>query len=201
MNAPMTAPRKWPVSSWLGLAAGAVAVGALTVGARHDDGMVLIVAVVVLVVVDRARVLRPQFDLVAVDLRGLQEALGRIDQVGIDRHPVQRPGRVGEEPQSRELAAGEFRIGARIGEILLGPRIDFPERVLGRGQGRLVEEPLNHGEAAVEHLGQILVRNSHGPSEARASAGRNWEAQRACVLRSAARALAIRTKMHLEDDL
>ena len=131
------------------------------VGPRHDDGVVLVVAVVGLVVVDRARVLRPELDLVAVDVLGLQEALGRIDQVRIDRHLVQGPGRIGEEAQAGELALGELRIGLGVGEIGLRPRVDLPERILSVGQRRLVEETLHDGEAAVEHLRQFLVRYPH----------------------------------------
>ena len=75
-------------------------------GPGHDEAVAAVVAVQRLVVVDGAGVLGPELDLVEVELGGLEVALGRIDEVGVDGEAVEVPRAVRELLDAGELAAG-----------------------------------------------------------------------------------------------
>ena len=63
------------------------------VEARHDQRVIAEIAMVRLVIVDRAGVLGPQLDLVDFDVLRAEKAFGGVDQIGIDRDAVDRPAR------------------------------------------------------------------------------------------------------------
>jgi len=81
---------------------------------------------------------------------------GGGDQIGIDRDAVERPARIGKEAQARELAAREFRMLRRVGEILFRLEIDFPERIPCILEHRRIEKSLDDREALVPNLCEIL---------------------------------------------
>jgi hypothetical protein len=80
-----------------------------------------------LVVVDGACVLGPELDLVEVEVGGLEVALGRIDEVGVDGEVVEVPRAVRELLDAGKLACVEAGVvgGGRIGEEVLGRRKCF----------------------------------------------------------------------------
>ncbi len=131
------------------------------VGARHDDGVVAIIAVVKLVVIHRAGIFRPELGLVEIDLLRLQEALRRVDEIGIDGEPVELPAVERKKLDAGELRFGVFRIGVGRGEIVLGLGMDRPQRLARRGERIRVDEVLHHGEAAIPDLGEVLIGHAH----------------------------------------
>src|SRR6516225_8538083 len=140
------------------------------VEARHDQRVIAEIAMVRLVIVDRAGILGPQLDLVDFDVLRAEKAFGGIDQIGIDRDTVERPARIRKEAQPRELASREFRMLRRVGEILFRLGIDFPERIPRILQHRRIEKSLDDCEALVPNLCEIFVGNAHGHTFARNAA-------------------------------
>src|SRR5215470_12225274 len=158
------------------------------VEARHDQRVIAEIAMVRLVIVDRAGVFGPQLDLVDFDVLRAEKAFGGVDQVGIDRNAVERPARIGKETQARELAACEFRMPRRVGEILLRLGIDFPERIPCILEYRRIEKSLDDREALVPNLCEIFVGNAHrqilvrnaaapGTSTSRSEPASRWRAR------------------------
>src|SRR5207237_10238790 len=94
----------------------------------NPHAVVAEVSVVVLVVVDSSRVLRPQLCLVKPKVRGSEESCGHVDQVGVERQPVEVPRRPRTPVESGELAEAVALVLCRIGEVVLWLREQQPER-------------------------------------------------------------------------
>ena len=134
------------------------------VGAGDDQGVIAEVAVVGLVVIDSPGIFGPQLDLIDFQVLSAEQALGGVGEVGIDRDLVQRPEAEWEDGDTGELAAGILRIGVGVGEVILWLGVQLEERLAGIGQGLGVEESLDHGEATVPDLGELLITDFHGSS-------------------------------------
>ena len=65
--------------------------------------MIAIVPVMRLIVVDGARVFRPQLNFVNFELARAEKALGRVDEIGMSREPVQVPGGIRKQTQAGKL--------------------------------------------------------------------------------------------------
>ena len=111
-------------------------------GPRYDEAVAAVVAVQGLVVVHGTRILRPQLDLVEMQLCRLEVALGRVHEVGVHGQAVQVPRAVRELLDAGELARRVARRGSGVGEVVVGPREVQPERLLGGGElGRVRGSP------------------------------------------------------------
>ena len=114
---------------------------------RDQQRVVAEIAVVRLVVVGGTLVLGPKLDLVNFEVVGAEEPLRRIDQVGMHREPVERPVRVGEQRQTRELAGREMFESFRTREVVGRGRVDVPHRLLRAGEFLAVDEVWHDREA------------------------------------------------------
>ena len=98
-----------------------------------------------------------------MEVGGLEVALGRIDEVGVDGEAVEVPRAIRELLDTGELAPGEAGVlgGRRVVEVVVGRREVFPERTL-RGL-ELVggEEALEQREALVADLVERGVGDTH----------------------------------------
>src|SRR5262249_30605379 len=123
--------------------------------------MAAVVAVERLRVVRSAGVLRPELDLVEMELGRLEEALGGVDQVGMECESVELPRAIGKLFDSRELALGELRVARRIGEVVLWTGKVQPERFLRRLELVGREEAFDQTEAARSHFVEGTVGHAH----------------------------------------
>ena len=126
-----------------------------------DEGVVAEVAVVGLVVVDGAGVLRPQLGLVEAKVGRAEEAGGEVDEVGVEGQPVEVPRAPWPDLQPGELAVREALVPGRVGEVVGGAGELGPQRFLGGGELVGVEEPLDHCEAALAQLLERGLRHVH----------------------------------------
>jgi len=131
------------------------------VPARDHQAVAAVIPVQRLLVVHRARVLGPQFDLVEMELCGAEESFGSVDQVGVKRQAVQVPRAVWELQHARELTRRVLGISTRIREVVLRRREVQPECLLGGLQLLSREESLDEHEPTITDFIKCRVRHPH----------------------------------------
>ena len=129
--------------------------------------MVAVVAVVGLVVVRAAGVLGPQLDLVELEVGRGAEALGGVDQIGMECEAVEFPRRERSEPEPGELVVHQPGVRLGVREVVVARREDLEEPGPGAGQFVGAEKALDDSESLRANLLECLVADVHVRSSLR----------------------------------
>jgi hypothetical protein len=119
------------------------------------------IAVVALVVVDGPGVLPPQLRLIEPQVGRTEEALGQVEQVGVEGQSVQAPRPPRSADDAGPLVGCQPGMSGRVGEVLLGPRVVQPQSFLGRRQLVSLEETLEGQIALLAQIRHTTVGHPH----------------------------------------